>query len=198
MTTMLRSEELKINLEEIKKKIPNNVRLVAVSKTKPIEDILSIYNCGQRHFGENVQELVEKAEVLPKDINWHFIGTLQSNKAKALAAVPNLFLVETLGFLLIFSVVDISFTGSVKAANSLNKACEIRKEKLKVYIQVNTSGEESKSGINPNDAVQFAKHVITECHFLDLAGLMTIGFANPDLPNMKNPDFEVFFSFGTI
>ena len=60
-----------------------NVTLVAVSKTKPVEDILELYHLGQRDFGENyVQELVEKYEQLPKDIRWHFIGHLQSNKVK--------------------------------------------------------------------------------------------------------------------
>lgn len=108
------------------------VRLVAVSKTKPIELIEACYKAGHRNFGENyVQELCEKAAKLPQDIQWHFIGHLQSNKTKQIASVPNLFMVET---------VD-----REKIATALEK--EIvksgRKIPLNVMVQVNTSGEES-------------------------------------------------------
>ncbi|MDU5111825.1 MAG: YggS family pyridoxal phosphate-dependent enzyme, partial [Clostridium sp.] len=73
------------NIAEIVKKIPDNVTLVAVSKTKPIEDIELAYKKNQRDFGENkVQELINKEEILPKDIRWHFIGNLQTNKVKYL------------------------------------------------------------------------------------------------------------------
>ena len=73
-----------------------NVTLVAVSKTKPVEEILELYNLGQRDFGENyVQELTEKYEQLPKDIRWHFIGHLQSNKVKYIAPFVSLIQVLT-------------------------------------------------------------------------------------------------------
>ncbi len=79
------------NLVEVLKEIPNNVTLVAVSKTKPIEAIEEAYLAGQRHFGENkVQELVAKHEKLPKDINWHLIGHLQTNKVKYVAPFVHL------------------------------------------------------------------------------------------------------------
>ena len=72
-----------INLKQLRKNLPKDVSLVAVSKTKSDSNILEAYTAGQRIFGENkVQELVEKAESLPKDINWHMIGHLQSNKIK--------------------------------------------------------------------------------------------------------------------
>ena len=74
------------NLQQIKSTLPKNVTLVAVSKTKPIEDLQEAYNAGQRIFGENkVQEMVEKHDALPKDIKWHMIGHLQSNKVKYMA-----------------------------------------------------------------------------------------------------------------
>jgi len=77
---------IKENLNKIKSSIPPQVTLVAVSKTKPNEAILEAYTAGQKDFGENyVQELVDKHEQLPKDINWHFIGHLQSNKVKFIA-----------------------------------------------------------------------------------------------------------------
>jgi PLP dependent protein len=106
-------------------------RLVAVSKYIPAEDIRCAYTAGQRHFGENyIQELITKSVELPEDIKWHFIGALQSNKCKMLVEkVKNLWCVET---------VD-----SEKKARLLeNGAAAIeRKELLKVFVQVNTSGE---------------------------------------------------------
>ncbi|KAF5317828.1 hypothetical protein D9619_012634 [Psilocybe cf. subviscida] len=163
--------------------------LIAVSKLKPASDILLCHGAGQLDFGENyVQELEEKAQILPTDIRWHFIGTLQSNKAKALAsAIPNLFCVQTLG--------------SVKAAAALNNALP-EERTLRVLIQVNTSGEDSKSGLPAltassdlvsSELAQLAKHVLLECPKLRLAGLMTIGALEQSLTaseTEKNADFE--------
>ena len=108
------------------------VRLVAVSKYIPPEAIKIAYSAGQRHFGENyIQELINKASELPDDIKWHFIGALQSNKCKLLVEqVKNLWCVET---------VD-----TEKKARLLEAGAAIvdRKELLKVFVQVNTSGEE--------------------------------------------------------
>lgn len=71
------------NLEKIRKELPEHVQLVAVSKTKPVEDLQEAFDAGQRIFGENkVQEMAAKWEMLPKDIEWHFIGHLQRNKVK--------------------------------------------------------------------------------------------------------------------
>uniref|UniRef100_A0A061R944 Pyridoxal phosphate homeostasis protein n=1 Tax=Tetraselmis sp. GSL018 TaxID=582737 RepID=A0A061R944_9CHLO len=145
-------------------KIAREPRLVAISKTKPIEAIREAYEAGHRHFGENyVQEISEKAPELPDDICWHFVGHLQSNKIKLLLdSVPNLSMLET---------VD-----SVKLANKLNNAVDsLKRSPLPVMVQVNTSGEESKSGVSPDDAVELARHVHNGCQNLRLAGLMTIG-----------------------
>ena len=77
---------IKENLLKIKESIPENVTLVAVSKTKPVEDLQAAYDAGQRIFGENkIQEMASKFDVLPKDIQWHMIGHLQSNKVKYMA-----------------------------------------------------------------------------------------------------------------
>ncbi len=79
------------NINSIKKKLPEKIRLVAVSKTKPNEDILEAYNAGHKIFGENkVQDLVAKYEQLPKDIEWHFIGHPQTNKVKYIASFVQL------------------------------------------------------------------------------------------------------------
>lgn len=110
------------------------------------------------------QELCEKAPALPADIRWHFIGHLQSNKVAALVkSVPNLAFVET---------VD-----SERLARKLNGAVEAQgRPPLNVLVQVNTSGEESKSGVEPGaPAVELSRFIVTECAHLRLRGLMTIG-----------------------
>eukprot|EP00455_Lapot_gusevi_P057392 TRINITY_DN9768_c0_g1_i2.p1 TRINITY_DN9768_c0_g1~~TRINITY_DN9768_c0_g1_i2.p1 ORF type:complete len:256 (-),score=59.66 TRINITY_DN9768_c0_g1_i2:13-780(-) len=145
--------------------------LVAVSKTKPNWMLQAAYDIGHRHFGENyVQEIVSKAPALPADIRWHFIGHLQSNKCKTLLEIPNLWAVET---------VD-----SEKLATQLNKACVSvgRPDKLRIFIQINTSAEDSKYGIAPNLCRQLARFVTDNCPQLNLVGLMTIGRFDP-VPN---------------
>ncbi|XP_015959063.1 uncharacterized protein LOC107482979 [Arachis duranensis] len=142
---------------------PQQVRIVAVSKTKPVSVIREVYDSGHRCFGENyVQELVEKAPQLPEDIEWHFIGNLQSNKAKLLVnSVPNLEYVET---------VD-----DEKIANCLDNAvANLGRKPLKVFVQVNTSGETSKFGVDPAECVDLVKYV-KDRQCLEFCGLMTIG-----------------------
>eukprot|EP00262_Sarcandra_glabra_P017745 TRINITY_DN6178_c0_g1_i1.p1 TRINITY_DN6178_c0_g1~~TRINITY_DN6178_c0_g1_i1.p1 ORF type:complete len:275 (+),score=26.25 TRINITY_DN6178_c0_g1_i1:146-970(+) len=145
-------------------RLPSDVRVVAVSKTKPVSLIRQVYDAGHRSFGENyVQEFIEKAPQLPPDIEWHFVGHLQSNKVKSLlTTVPNLDMVE--------SVDD------EKIANYLNRAVAgIGRKPLKVLVQVNTSGEVSKSGVEPSGCVDLVKHIKMECPNLVFSGLMTIG-----------------------
>jgi PLP dependent protein len=142
------------------------VTLVAVSKTKSPACLLGVYNLGQRVFGENyVQELTEKSQELPKDIVWHFIGHLQSNKVKELLeGTPSLSVIQTID--------------SEKLANKVNEGCTKYRggRPVQVYIQVNTSGEDTKSGTEPGEAtVALAKHITRECPLLQLKGLMTIG-----------------------
>ncbi|ESR65670.1 hypothetical protein CICLE_v10009301mg [Citrus x clementina] len=140
------------------------IRVVAVSKTKPVSLIRQVYDAGHRSFGENyVQEIVDKAPQLPEDIKWHFVGHLQSNKAKTLlGGVPNLDMVEGVG--------------NEKIANHLDKAVSnLGRKPLKVLVQVNTSGEESKSGIDPSSCLGIVEHVRLRCPNLEFAGLMTIG-----------------------
>jgi pyridoxal phosphate enzyme (YggS family) len=143
---------------------PHSVTLIPVSKTKPAEDIQALYDAGYRHFGENYfQELVDKAALLPKDIQWHFIGHLQSSKsAPLIRLVHNLAVVET---------VD-----SIKLASKLNNGCVISdRASLDIYVQVDTSGEDSKSGIVPGELGGLIAQILTDCPRLCIRGLMTIG-----------------------
>ncbi|XP_047170149.1 pyridoxal phosphate homeostasis protein-like [Vigna umbellata] len=139
------------------------IRVVAASKTKSVSALRQVYDAGHRFFGENyVQEILQKAPQLPDDIQWHLIGNLQSNKVKPLiAGVPNLACVET---------VD-----DEKIANLLDRAvATVGRKPLKVFVQVNTSGEISKFGVEPALCVDLVKH-ITNCPNLEFSGLMTIG-----------------------
>ncbi|XP_022658494.1 pyridoxal phosphate homeostasis protein-like isoform X2 [Varroa destructor] len=163
---------------------PQTVRLVAVSKTKSKEDVIAAYAAGARHFGENyIQELVSKAEDPSikencPELKWHFIGRLQSNKVKQLAKVPGLWAVETVA--------------TPKVADSLNSSWESAQRgephKLNVMVQVNTSGEEQKGGVEMSEVVDLARHIREKCPRLSLLGLMTIGFADVQ-PGTENPDF---------
>jgi len=176
------SSEVAANLDTVLKNMQNaceengrnveQVRLVAVSKTKPSELLMDAYNAGQRYFGENyVQELVGKAEELPDDIHWHFIGPLQSNKANLLvkSVVPNA------------ASLTIETLSTLKLANKLNNAMatvnesEKTERKLSIFIQVNTSGEDSKSGVEPNNVVALCQDIVETCPLLEIQGLMTIG-----------------------
>ncbi|KAG2232159.1 hypothetical protein INT48_006033 [Thamnidium elegans] len=167
-----REQQIITNLTKVRQEVEelkgsNTARLVAVSKYMPAEDIEYATKTGQTHFGENY---------LPSSIDWHFIGHLQSNKCKTVAGIPNLFLVETID--------------GIKKADALNKACTAvgRQGRLKVYVQVNTSGEEAKSGVPASDALDVCKHIKENCPALELYGLMTIGMKGRDATH--NPDFE--------
>jgi hypothetical protein len=114
----------------------SKITLVAVSKTKPVEDILELYDLGHRDFGENyVQELVEKAERLPKDIRWHFIGHLQSNKVKLIT--PFIYLIHG---------VD-----SLKLLKEIDKQAEKSKRHIDCLLQVHIAQEETKFGFDENE-----------------------------------------------
>eukprot|EP00050_Salpingoeca_kvevrii_P011043 m.12319 g.12319 ORF g.12319 m.12319 type:complete len:230 (+) comp3222_c0_seq2:207-896(+) len=126
-----------------------------------------------------VQELVEKANnpELPKDIEWHFIGHLQSNKAQAVAEIPNLVMIETVH--------------SEKLANRLERFLAEADRTVSVMVQVNTSGEDNKNGVEPEGAAALARHIVDNCPHLKLAGVMTIGQIGRVVGEGEtNPDFE--------
>jgi hypothetical protein len=122
--------------QELLKSFNHQIHLVAVSKTKPPEDIQELYNMGQRDFGENyVQELTDKQNALPKDIRWHFIGHLQSNKVKYIA--PFVYLIHG---------VD-----SLKLLEEINKQARKCNQIINVLLQVHIAREETKFGLDENE-----------------------------------------------
>ena len=129
---------MSINKEKYKEIISElkNVTLVAVSKTKPIEDISALYDLGHRDFGENyVQELVDKYEALPKDIRWHFIGHLQTNKVKFIAPFVSL----------------IHGVDSFKLVKEINKQGEKNNRIMNCLLQIHIAQEETKFGLNEDE-----------------------------------------------
>lgn len=146
----------------------DDVRLVAVSETKPLSFVKEAYANGQKIFGENyVQELEEKAKSIGEsDITWHFIGNLQSNKASKL-----------LKNVLPYGKLVVETVGSEKVANKLNNAMTNFDfaVPLDVFVQVNTSDEETKNGVSVDEAVTLCKHIVDSCELLKLKGIMTIG-----------------------
>jgi pyridoxal phosphate enzyme (YggS family) len=153
-------------------------RLVAVSKLKSVEHIRAAYEEGQRVFGENyVQELVEKAPLLPDDIAWHMIGHVTSSNAKnLLLKVPNLSVIEAVDSTKLAKKLD----DVLAAENETRKESELPPRSVRIFVQVNTSGEESKFGVEPKDAVEVCRFVQEQCLNLHLRGLMTIGKLHGD------------------
>ena len=121
------------NIQNIQSKLPENVILVAVSKTKPIADLLEAYTAGQRIFGENkIQEMVEKYDTLPKDIEWHMIGHLQSNKVKYMAHFVDL----------------IHGVDKLKTLKEINKQAKKHDRIINCLLQVKIAKEDSKFGFS--------------------------------------------------
>ena len=145
---------------------PDNITLIAVSKTKPAEMIQELYDAGCRNFGENkVQELVDKYETLPKDIQWHMIGHLQRNKVK--------YIVDKVS--LIHSV------DSLRLAETIEKEAEKKKCMVDILIEVNMAKEESKYGVYPEDVEELLRKISSLSH-IRVKGLMTVA------PNVKNSE----------
>lgn len=152
------------NIQKIKEQIGQNVQLVAVSKTKPIELLIEAYNAGQRLFGENkVQEMVTKYEQMPKDIEWHMIGHLQSNKVKYIAPFVSL----------------IHGVDSLKLLEVINKEGEKCNRKINCLLQVFIADEETKFGLDENELNEIMKQInehpekFAHVNILGLMGMAT-------------------------
>jgi len=144
------------NLTKIKSQLPTHVTLVAVSKTKPVADLMEAYHVGQRIFGENyVQELVEKQHVLPKDIQWHFIGHLQSRKVKQLAPFVSL----------------IHGVDSFKLLQEINKQAANNNRIIDCLLQIHIADEETKFGLDEEEL----NDIVTSDDFKNLENIRIVG-----------------------
>lgn len=149
---------IKENIEKLKPTIPDGVKLLAVSKTKPLEYLEEAYNSGMRDFGENkVQELVQKAENFHDDVRWHLIGHLQTNKVKYL--VDKVYLIHSLDSMNLLNQIEKVFGKAGKTANTL--------------IQINIGREDSKSGIYEENLEEFIQE-IEKCSHVLVKGIMVI------------------------
>ena len=148
-----------------------NVTLVAVSKTKPIEDIHALYELGHRDFGENyVQELVEKQQQLPADIRWHFIGHLQTNKVK-----------QIVDFVHLIHAVD-----SFKLLQEINKQAEKIKRNADCLLQVHIAREETKFGLNEQELNDLVDQIgNAQLHNVAVCGLMGMASFTDDLNKVR-------------
>ncbi|MCX8144282.1 MAG: YggS family pyridoxal phosphate-dependent enzyme [Bacteroidia bacterium] len=146
------------NINKIKQNIPNYVTIIAVSKFQPIEKIQSAYDAGHRDFGENyVQEMVDKYQVLPKDIHWHFIGHLQTNKVKYI--VPFVHLIHS---------VD-----SLKLLKEINKQAEKNQRVVSCLLQIHIAEEETKFGLSSQEALDIlSSEELKSFQFIKIKGLM--------------------------
>jgi len=144
------------NLQKIKSQFTDNITLVAVSKTKPISDILDAYNAGQRIFGENkIQEMVEKQAQLPNDIQWHMIGHLQRNKVKYMASFVNL----------------IHGVDSFKTLKEINKQGLKHNRIINCLLQVKIATEESKFGLLINEI----EEILNSVEFKSMENIQIVG-----------------------
>ncbi|MGJ8550627.1 YggS family pyridoxal phosphate-dependent enzyme [Winogradskyella wichelsiae] len=144
------------NLNHIKSTLPEHVTLVAVSKTKPVSDLMEAYNAGQRIFGENkIQEMAEKHEEMPKDIEWHMIGHVQRNKVKYMAEFVDL----------------IHGVDSFKLLNEINKQAEKYDRTINCLFQIKIAEEDSKFGMSASDA----STLLQSEEFLNLKNIHIVG-----------------------
>ena len=144
------------NLLQIKSQLPNHVTLVAVSKTKPVADLMEAYNASQRIFGENkIQEMTEKWEQMPKDIQWHMIGHVQSNKVKFMAEYVSL----------------IHGVDSLKLLQEINKQALKHNRIIDCLLQIFIANEETKFGLDEKELVE----LVSSNEFKELQNIRIVG-----------------------
>ena len=147
---------IKDNLLKIKSSLPEHVSLVAVSKTKPVSDLMEAYNAGERVFGENkIQEMSEKWEQMPKDIQWHMIGHIQTNKVKFMAPYVSL----------------IHGVDSLKLLEEINKQALKNNRIIDCLLQIHIAEEETKFGLNENEL----ENLLASESFINLKNIKIVG-----------------------
>lgn len=164
--------QIQEKIKELKLQLPSHVKLVAVSKFKPNEAIQEAYEAGQRDFGENyVQELVEKAETLPKVIKWHFIGHLQSNKVKYIAP-----------FVHLIHAVD-----SLKLLKEINKQAANNNRIIDCLLQIHIAQEDTKSGMSREEFLEIlASEDLKAMNNIRIIGVMGMSTFTDDVSQVKS------------
>ena len=160
------------NLNNIKSTLPSHVTLVAVSKTKPISDLMEAYNAGQRIFGENkIQEMTEKWEQMPKDIEWHMIGHVQTNKVKYMAPYVSL----------------IHGIDSLKLLQEINKQAAKNNRVIDCLLQVYIAEEETKFGLDEKELEEIFQFVQNDnsLNNIKIIGFMGMATFTDDLNQIK-------------
>ncbi len=159
------------NLKTIFSEIPEHVTLVAVSKTKPISDLMEAYNAGHRVFGENkIQEMAEKFEAMPKDIQWHMIGHVQTNKVKYMAPFVSL----------------IHSVDSIKLLKEIDKQAKKYERTINCLIQIKIAEEDSKFGLSTNDAkALITSPEVNKLSNINIVGLMGMATFTDDEVQLK-------------
>lgn len=164
--------QAKEKIDLIQKELHPGVRLVAVSKTKPVEEIMEYYNAGHRIFGENkVQEITAKNEKLPHDIQWHYIGHLQRNKVKAI--VP---------FVELIHGVD-----SMRLLAEINKQAQKINRKINCLLQFHIASEDTKFGLDWEEGIELlSSEDFKKMHHINICGVMGMASYSDDLNLVRN------------
>jgi pyridoxal phosphate enzyme (YggS family) len=163
---------IRSKIEALKETVPSNVKIVAVYKFHSNEEIMEAYNAGQRLFGESrVQELVQKQQELPKDIEWHFIGNLQRNKVKQIA--PFVTLIHSLD--------------SERLMREIEKQGSANNRVIPCLLQIHIADEDTKSGFSPEECRKFlSEGRWRECRHVKISGLMGMATFTEDEKKVKN------------
>ncbi|MEK6154306.1 YggS family pyridoxal phosphate-dependent enzyme [Flavobacteriaceae bacterium 3-367] len=175
---------IKENLDQIRHALPENVVLVAVSKTKPIATILEAYEAGQRVFGENkIQEMTAKWEALPKDIIWHMIGHVQRNKVKYMAAY----------------VAMIHGVDSLKLLKEIDKQARKHQRVIDCLLQIHIAEEETKFGLSESELEELLhSEDLTELEHVRIVGLMGMATFTSDVGQVQKEFRYLKAIFGTV
>ncbi len=168
------------NLQHIQASIPKNVTLVAVSKTKPVSELMQAYNAGQRVFGENkIQEMTDKWEQMPKDISWHMIGHVQTNKVKYMASFVDL----------------IHAVDSLKLLKEIDKQAKKHDRVIDCLLQIKIAEEDSKFGLNKEAAIEILNSdVFKALTHVRIKGLMGMATFTNNEQQIKN-EFKTISTF---
>ena len=175
---------IKDNLLQIKSQLPENVTLVAVSKTKPVSDLTEAYNAGQRIFGENkIQEMTEKWEQMPKDIQWHMIGHVQTNKVKYMAEYVSL----------------IHGVDSLKLLQEINKQAAKYNRVIDCLLQIYIAEEESKFGLDEKELEEILHFVQNDkLKNIKIVGLMGMATFTDNQSQIKKEFLNLKSTFDKI